>query len=462
LRSIKAKLIVLYSLVMITVLSVLSIVLFISLRNIVYKPIDSNLLKRAKLIDSMIKNNSFRFSFSDINGNKYSFSFSDNRLWVYSSRYSKYFFQIRSLEGETLEKSLSLGKMSLPFNKNFKKFENINFKGKTLRLLNYVDPYDKMIIQIAYDADREAKILSNFTLLLFVSIVLIMITSAIGGFVVSNKALKPINDISLKISRISNENLNESISVDGVPYELEVLVSSFNDMLKRLDKAFKQQKRFISDISHELKTPLSVILMQADMALKKERSGDEYKKAIESIREKTDMMSKLIEKMLLLASLESKYNKMSFSDVSLEDLIKEAIALFAHKADKRGIEINMDIKDRCMVKADKLTLLEVFSNIFDNAIKYNKENGRVDVSIKKIDRFAVVEVKDTGIGIPKDRLGKITEEFYRVDESRSKQTSGFGLGLSIVKRIVELHRGKLEIDSKEGKYTSVKIFLPVS
>ncbi len=447
---------------MFLVLSLLSIVLFMGLKSIVYKPIDSSLTTKAKAIDSLIKNNSFRFSFSDANGNRYSFSFSDNRLWIYSSRYSKYFFQIRSLKGETLEKSISLGNISLPFTKPLKRFENIYFDGKVLRLLNYPDKEDGMIIQVAYDVGREIGILNSFTLIMFISILIIMITSALGGFVVSSKALSPINRISEQISKISNENLGDKIDIKDVPSELEVLVVSFNDMLERLDKAFKQQKRFISDISHELKTPLSVMMMQADMALRKERNVDEYKRYIESMKDKIEMMSELIQKMLILASLESRYNKVSFADVCINDSVEEAVSLFKHKAYEKGITVNINSEERYIVKGDKVMLLEVFCNITDNAVKYNKKNGKIDIKIYKDKQFAVVEVCDNGLGIPKDKLDKITEEFFRIDESRSKEKEGFGLGLSIVKRIVELHKGKLEIDSVEGEYTKVKIFLPLS
>ncbi len=460
-HSIKAKLIFLYSIIMLSVLSILSVILFVSLKRIVYKPIDSNLLVKAKSIDYLIKNNSFRFSFSDINGNHYSFSFSDNRLWVYSSKYSKYFFQIRTLNGDTLEKSISLGALSLPFSKKFKKFEDIRFKGKILRLLNYVDKKDKMIIQVAYDTKRENNILNNFTIIMLVSILTIMITSALGGFIVSNKALKPIEYISKQISKISKENLDEKIDIKNVPSELEILVSSFNDMLKRLNKAFKQQKRFISDISHELKTPVSVIMMQAEIVLKRERDIEEYKKAMKSIKEKTQIMSELIEKMLLLATLESKYNRMSFGLIKIGNVIEEAVSLFQHKAREKKIEIVFDKKDDINLKADKITLLEVFINLIDNAVKYNKQGGSIEISLEQKNSFVFIGIKDTGLGIPKDKLNRITEEFYRVDESRSKDSTGFGLGLSIVKRIIELHKGSLEIESKEGEFTYVKIYIPL-
>ena len=460
LSSIKSRLILLYSAVILLVLLILSAVLIISLKEIVYKPIDSNLLSKAKDLDSLIKSNSFSISFSDNKGRMHSFSFSNDRLWIYSSRYSKYFFQIRSANGSTLEKSISLGGISLPFNKGFDKFENMKFENKTLRLLNFFDKDNRMVIQVAYDVSKENGILNHFILIIFLSIIFIMLISALGGFIVSDRALEPIKDISGKINRISKENLEEKIDIENVPYELRELVSSFNNMLDRLNKAFKQQKRFISDVSHELKTPVSVLMMQSDVALKRDRTQDEYKKALETVKKTSKTMSNLIERMLLIAQLDSKYSRISLNYVDINEVIEESLSALKYPAYKNNVSVKFERKENCVVKGDKITLVEIFINLIDNAIKYNKKNGIVDISLKREDNFVAAEIKDSGIGISKDKLGKITEEFYRVDESRSKKIGGFGLGLSIAERIIKLHNGRIDIKSELNKGTSVFVYLP--
>jgi signal transduction histidine kinase len=367
---------------MFVVLSLMSVVLLLSLQKIVYDPIDANLLSKAKALDNMIDSSidsDFKFSFSDTRGNSFQFKVSGGKLWVYSSQYSRYFFQIRSFEGKTIKKSISLGDKSLPFNKKFKKIETIKADGKVVRLLNYIDNKNKIIVQVAYNAKNEDDILNNVTFISLVAILFIMLTSSIGGFLVSKKALKPIDEISNDIKKITDENLGGTIELEDAPDELKTLITSFNDMLKRLDNSFKQQKRFLSDVSHELKTPISVIMMQSELVLRKDRTPDEYKKAFFTISNTSSMMSNLIEKMLFMARLDSKHNKISFEKNAINDIVKNAIELLRHNAEDKNIKINLHENAMYEIDADKTSLLEVFINLIDNAIKYNKENGTIDI-----------------------------------------------------------------------------------
>ncbi len=462
LSSIKARLIVLYTLIMFSVLSALSVGLFVSLKGIVYKPIDANLRQKALALDSLIDNSissDLKLSFSDIRGNSFQLKISGSKLWVYSSQYSKYFFQIRSFDGKTIKKSISLGDKSLPFDGKGNYIKMLTVDNKVLRLFTYTDNKNKIIVQVAYNAKNEKDILDNFTLIVFLAIVFLMVVSAVSGFFISKKALKPINEISNDIKRISEYNLSGRIEIDDVPDELKDLISSFNEMLERLDRYFKQQKRFISDVSHELKTPISVIMMQSELALRKQRSAEDYKKALSAISNTSLMMSALVEKMLMLARLDSKNNKLNFEETAVYDVIMESINLLKHTADKKGVTIQFNGDNACKTKADRTMLLEVFINIIDNGVKYNKDNGRVDISIECRGEYIDVVVEDSGIGISNDDLHKITEEFYRVDESRSKKTTGFGLGLSIVKKIIDIHNGKIDITSKKDIGSKVAIQL---
>ncbi len=450
---------------MFIILSALSIALFVSLKNIVYNPIDKNLLSKAEALDAMVDesiDSDFKFSFSDTKGNSFQFNVSKGRMWIYSSQYSKYFFQIRSFDGKTVKKSISLGDNDLPFKHHLKKIETIQWKGKILRILNYVDDKNKIVVQVAYNAKNEKDILDNFMLIAFVLIIFVMFASAVGGFIVSKKALSPIDRISERIRKITEENLSGEIELENAPDELKVLIESFNDMLKRLDKSFKQKKRFISDVSHELKTPVSVIMMQSEIVLRKQRSADEYKKAFSVIYDTASMMSTLIERMLLMARLDYKRNKMKFEDVDICDIVENAINLLKHKAEEKGVDVLFEKGDVFYVKVDTVTMLEVFVNLLDNAIKYNNKNGYVRINVKSDEEWVVVEMSDNGVGISEEELEKIDEEFYRIDESRSKKTTGFGLGLSIVKKIIEIHEGKLVIKSKVDKGTTVSVFLKKS
>ncbi len=444
---------------MFIVLLSLSIFLFFNLKNIVYKPIDSNLLSKAKMLDDMINGSVFHFSFSDINGNRFQLNFSNGNMWIYSSKYSKYFFQIRSFDGKVIEKSISLGNISLPFKKKFNRCYTVYTNNKAFRLLNYEDKKNRLIIQVAYDAESENNILYKFSLIILLYILFIMIASAISGFMVSKKALEPLDEMRSEIKNISEHNLNKKIEMKDIPKELQMLVLSFNRMLDRLDSSFKQQKQFISDVSHELKTPVSVIMMQSDIILRKKHTEEEYKNAIYTIKNTTYMMSGLIEKMLFIARLDSKYNKISFEKVILNDIVQDAVNLLKHSARDKNIFISFNNTETYSVNGDRTMLLEVFINLIDNAIKYNKENGNVDIDISKDEDFIVVKIKDSGIGISEKDIDNIDKEFYRVDESRSKQTEGFGLGLSIVKKIIKIHNGRMTIKSQLGIGTEVAVYL---
>ncbi len=458
LSSLKARLVFLYSATMLLVLSVVALVFLYSLRKIVYKPVDATLFARARTLDTLIKNNSFKISFLDVNGNR--FVSENGRLWIYLTRNSKYFFQIRSRNGDTLEKSMSLGDMSLPYNGELNKCMNVRVNGMMLRLVNYWDKDLKIVIQVAYDVQREHGIMMNFMYVTLAAIVLVMLISSIGGYLISLKALKPIDELSRRIDKISNENLSQRIDLKRIPDELEGLVEAFNNMLERLEEAFNQQKRLISDVSHELKTPVSVILMQAELALKKERSASAYREALSTIKSAAHVVSELIEKMLFMAQLESKYSAIAVKECNVKEIIGDVLSILKTQAAARNITIVADVED-CIARCDRLTMVEVFLNLVDNAIKYNRENGKVTIRCEKVETDKVrILIEDTGIGIEKDQLSRIFEAFYRVDKSRSKQKEGFGLGLSIVRKILQLNGGTINIKSTPGKGTTVEVILP--
>ncbi len=461
LSSIKSRLVFLYSATMLTVLIAISIIMFFALKRVVYKPVDATLMSKAKILDRLIKTNSFKISFFDLNGNRFSFSFSDNSLWIYIARNSKYFFQIRSPKGETLEKSPSLGEMSLPFKGKKNSFTTVCLNGKFLRVANYYDRDIGIVIQVAYNIKRERRMLMGFISIVFGAIATIMIISTIGGYLVSRRALRPLDELSRAIKNISNENLNQQINLPDIPEELKGLVDSFNDMLTRLNRAFEQQKRFISDLSHELKTPISVILMQSELILKRERNPDEYRKALQTIQSTASVMSELIEKMLLVASLNSKYAALHLEECTLGEIIEKSLSILSPEITRREVIINNSCREEIKLMCDKTAMLEVMINLIDNAIKYNRPSGSVSIECSIKDERVIIKVKDTGKGIEKEKLEHIFEAFFRADASRSKSINrGFGLGLSIVKKIVELHKGTIDIESTPGKGTTVTVILP--
>ena len=431
-----------------------SIFFIFYLKGVVLKPVDLSLLKKAEALDKLINSTTIKFEIFNVYGKKFEIDLSKAQLWIYSSVYSKYYFQLRTLSGKLIEKSKSLGKLTLPYSNKMKKFETIKLGGKFLRLVNYVDKKNQLIIQVAYNVENEINILERFELIIFSTLFFILFISALAGFFVSKSALEPINKIKEQIKAITEHNLDKRIDVGEVPDELKDLIESFNTLLERLRKAFLREKRFISDVSHELKTPISVIQMQCEIALRKERDSKEYKKALETIKDTISLMSSLVEKMLMVSRLE-RVDKSVFSEVELSSVLKSAYELLKGRADECDIDLDLNIPNEpIFVKGDKTLLVEMFVNLIDNAIKYNNKGGCVLVEVEKLGSSVVVKISDTGIGISEDEVEKVFEEFYRADKSRSKDREGFGLGLSIVKKIAQLHGIEIKINSSANAGTT--------
>jgi heavy metal sensor kinase len=456
--SIKAKVVLFYMVILIVVLSALGIFLYFSLSRIVYDSIDSSLLSKAKALATLVKEHA----------NETEFNFSDEVMWEYNSPKSMSFFQIRRVDGTILEKSESVGNRELPFSPSAQKitFQTIQFKGKAARIANFYFPAKEdnapkgggLIIQCAEAIADQINLLKTYRILLFLSVLGILIISSSGALLIARKALTPVKEISQAIDRISESNLSERITSHHIPEELRVLASSFNRTFSRLDKSFNRQRQFVSDASHELRTPLSVILSQSEIILRRERCAEEYRNVLKTILEASQLMSEIVQKLLTLARLGTDKVELKIEYLDIGAIINEAVELLKPLAAQKRITINVSAQQN-VISGDRAALLELFTNIINNAIKYNLPEGTIDISIQKERGFVVTAVKDTGIGIPGKDLDKVFDRFYRVDKSHSKEVSGVGLGLSICNEIVKLHGGRIEIKSKLDEWTIVTVYL---
>ena len=446
-------------LVLFAILSVLGIFLYLSLSRIVYDSIDSSLLSKAKAVATLVEDS----------GNETEFNFSDEVMWEYNSPKSMSFFQIRRVDGRILEKSESVGNLELPFSYYAGKttFQTIHFKGKIVRMINFRVPAEEehqkkehgLIIQCAESMGDQVNLLKTYRTILSLSVIGIIIISSSGGFLIARKALTPVKEISQAIDMISETNFSERITSDSIPEELKVLAFSFNRTFDRLERSFNRQRQFVSDASHELRTPLSVILSQSEIILRRERTAEEYKNGLIAVLEASKLMSDIIQKLLTLARLGGDKVELKMENRDLGAIINDAVALVKPLATQKDISINVSADERHVISGDRAALLELFTNIIDNAIKYNLPSGEIDISIRKEEGFVVTEVKDTGIGIPEKDLDKVFDRFYRVDKSRSKEIDGVGLGLSICDEIVKLNGGRIELKSKLDQGTIVTLYL---
>lgn len=292
-------------------------------------------------------------------------------------------------------------------------------------------------------------------------LIVIPVSILLAGFVsllIVNYSLKPLRTFSDRVGQITHKNLNERISSQKQTEELTRLAESFNDMLNRLQKAFEVEKRIISDASHELKTPLSVIRTQCEVILQKSRTTEEYIEALETIKDSGKNMSKLVSDLLSLARLDSGLIETErFKMVSLRECLEEAAHAVTLLAEKNQVNINIDITDDIRISGNRGKLTEAILNIIENGVRYNRSGGSVEITLSRNNDKAEIRIKDTGTGIEASDLERIFERFYRADASRS--TEGTGLGLSIAKAIIEAHGGAIRAESTSGRGSSFFITL---
>ncbi|PJI10492.1 MULTISPECIES: sensor histidine kinase [Clostridium] len=285
-----------------------------------------------------------------------------------------------------------------------------------------------------------------------------IIASILLGYIVSKRMLKPIDYITKTAENISISNLNDRLQVKGPDDELKRLASTFNKMIERLQEAFDRQTQFVSDASHELRTPIAVIQGYANLL---DRWGKDDREALEksisAIKLEASSMGDLIEKLLFLARGDNDTQLIEKKEFYLNELIDEIVR------ESKIIEKNRTIEscrnDDVMIFADYKMIKEMIRIFIDNSIKFTPGGGKIDVSSMVYNDTVQIIVSDNGIGIPKDEAQKIFNRFYVVDKSRSKEKGGSGLGLSIAKWIANMHGGAIDVKSKEGKGTKIIVTL---
>jgi two-component system OmpR family sensor kinase len=279
-----------------------------------------------------------------------------------------------------------------------------------------------------------------------------------GGWLASARILRPIAGISATAAAISATNLSERINPESVDRELEGLARVLNTTFDGLEAAFDRQARFTADASHELRTPLAVLRSQAQLALSRPRSPEEYRKSIEECLRAADRMTALVEGLLMLARADAGKLDLRHEAVDLKQVTADAVSQLRPLADGLGITVATKLVP-AQVQGDAGRLGQVVSNLVANAIRYNRPGGQVRVRLEANDGDVVLKVEDTGYGIPDADQPHIFERFYRVSKDRSRLSGGSGLGLAISKSIVEAHGGAIAFTSAVDQGTTFDVRL---
>jgi heavy metal sensor kinase len=381
---------------------------------------------------------------------------------------SSAYVQVWSVDGRLITTSPSIGALDKPLNPNgletgMTMYEDSYLDGAHLRVLNVPLRLRNRIIgtlqvgtSLAVVDATRTNLLSTMTLIAVVAVALVMW----GSWVVLGRALAPLQTIADTVDQINKaDDLSRRIPMHtGVRDDVAELVISVNQTLERLESLFTSQQRFLADVSHELRTPLTVIKGNVDLMRKLKEADEDL---LNSIDQEAGRLNRLVSGLLMLAQAESGKLPLNFSRVELDLLLTEVFTELRVLAGNK-VRLHLNQIDEAIVNGDRDRLKQVLLNLVANAIQYTPQGGEVFLSLARIGEQARIIVRDTGPGIPAEDLPYIFERFYRAEKSRTRsKTSGFGLGLSITKWIVEQHGGQIKVESKEGEGTTFVIWVNV-
>lgn len=298
---------------------------------------------------------------------------------------------------------------------------------------------------------------SNYTKTSLAIMLAVIIAGAFASWFVAGKALKPVSTLSRQIENIDESRLFEPLKGFDTNDEVAKLAASFNHMISKLEKAFLHQKQFAANAAHELKTPLAGIITNIEvLQLDEDPTVQDYKEVLENTLANAQRLSDLVNDLL---KMNSTLNADTCERFEAKGIFDDIILSLSESIKDKNIHIENNTAD-AVLSGGKALLQRAFFNLVQNAVKYNKMNGEIVISAARDDKEATISIRDTGIGIPADELKNIFEPFYRVDTSRSRESGGSGLGLSIVKSIIEKHNGKISVESVIGSFTKITVILP--
>jgi len=290
---------------------------------------------------------------------------------------------------------------------------------------------------------------------------LVLVAAGLLGHLFVRRALAPVEEIRRQAERISRANVSERVPEPGSKGEFSDLARTFNEMLERLDRAFQDLQNFAADAAHELRTPLANLRAEIETAIQGASSPEDTRTTLASLAEEVARMSRIVTDLFTLAKIDMRQYALQRERVRLKPLLDEARETWEAAAAHRRIEIRSEGGD-VEVAGDPVALRRVLMNLVENAVKYNREGGRVTLSLDRHDGHVRIRVADTGIGIPPEHLPRLFHRFYRVDKARSRESGGAGLGLAICKSFVEAHEGRIEVSSSPGQGTTFTVELPVA
>ena len=378
-------------------------------------------------------------------------------------------FQVCDATGVWLYRSASLENADVPIQPpslvpSSGAFEDREVKGVGLRFLARPvtvlgKPYT---VQVAAPTREILEGLHRFRGALLLLIPAVLLGGAAGGWWMSRRALHPVDQITASARSIGETSLSQRLPVPATEDELQRLSETLNQMLDRIESAFRRVTQFTADASHELRTPIALIRTTSELALRKQRHEADYRQALDEILSESERTTSLIENLLTLARADAGKTQLDRAPVDIGALLFETAEQGEKLASQKGISLTCHPSPRsAFVIGDRASLRRLLLILIDNAVKFTPAGGSIDINQSQSDQALVIEVRDSGIGIAEEDLPHIFERFYRSDKSRSRDSGGAGLGLSLAKWIVDIHGGAMHVESEPDHGSVFRLTLPL-
>jgi heavy metal sensor kinase len=436
------------------VLSLFSLTAYFAMRNSIYRTVDEELRVRMEGVRRLIERTA-RYEPGDLR----------RELREHSELAGNTLLQVADRNGNWLYRSASTDRYEIPRPREASGVPStVVLNNVPVRIVSTeIQVGDQSYFtQAAAPLDDFYSALHRFATLLVVSIPILLLGAAAGGYWISRRALAPVDQITQTARSISVHNLSSRLIVPQTGDELQRLSETLNSMLERLEAAFKKIIQFTADASHELRTPVAVMRTRTELSLRKPRSAEEYREALAQVHSELEKTSELVERLMLLARADYGVEALQLSTEDLGQIVREVCSQAKMLSEAKQVSFREQIAlQPVWVKADAHALRRLSLILIDNAIKYTPKGGRVEVVVGQENGFAIGEVRDTGIGIAPDDLANIFERFYRADKARSRESGGVGLGLSIGRWIAEALAGTIEVQSSLGVGSIFQLRLPV-